>query len=376
MKIRHLSLVLISLCALGGPAWAQAGKKDAKKDEKKAPAPKSAADQSLDAFNKVLRESGAKDQARFQKVINAGSAYVMQNPTHWGVNGAVNNLAFYAGSIDKKQAAARTSYLSFLKLEVANGKYKEGVTDAAKAALAAVEAGIADFEVREAINRDNMVAFREKIDALAETPGSGRFLADRERSYLHLTAISSPQRAEEMAKKLLEHKEKGVKDMAREELNILEVKKEPFAAKFTALDGKAVDLAQLRGKVVAVYYWSATNKGSTDKLGQLRQYHSDNKKKGLEVVTVSLDKADDREKLAKYIKDTKLTLPVYFDGKGSKNEFAPKLTGAGTSKVIVFDQKGTLFTTVSGSPVGRLTPYLETGQLDSVFKAMTAPPKK
>ena len=216
MKYRLPLLALICSLAFAGGALAQAPQK---KDEKKAPAPKSAADRANDDFNKARTEAGAKDQARFQKVIAAGMAYIVQHPTHTQANTAVNNLAFYGNGIDKKTGAAlRVSYLSNLKLEVANQKYKEGVSDNAKAAIAALEAAIADFEVREVINRDNLVAFREKIDELAALPGGNRFLVDRERSYLHLMALSAPPaRAEELAKKLLEHKEKAVKDMGREE---------------------------------------------------------------------------------------------------------------------------------------------------------------
>lgn len=376
MKKRLLRIVLICCCAFCATALAQAPKKDAKKDEKKAPTPKTPSDLALDDFNKARGEAGAKDQARFQKVINSGVAYLTGHPTHSGVNGAVNNLAFYAGGIDKKQPAMRTSYLSLLKLEVANAKYKDGVTDNAKAALAAVEAAIADFEARESMTRDNMAAFREKLDELAAIPGSGRFLADRERSYLNLTTFTSPQRAEEHAKKLTEHKEKGVKDMAREELNVLVAKKQPYDLKFTALDGKTVDLAQLRGKVVALYFWNSTSKRSTDDLDKLRQYYSDNKKKGLEVVTVSYDKEEDREKLMKFIKDNKLTLPVHFDGKGSKSDFGSKLNVYSVPRLLVFDQKGVLYTTILGSPVGRLTPNLDVGHLDGAFKQLTAPAKK
>jgi peroxiredoxin len=376
MKIRFLTVTLLCCFSICVTALAQASRKDAKKDEKKAAAPKTPADLALDDFNKARSEPGAKDQARFQKVINAGIGYLTQYPTHGSVTGAVNNLAFYANAIDKKQAALRTSYLSLLKLEVANAKYKDGVTDNAKAALAAVEAAIADFEARENMSRDNLMAFREKLDELTSTPGSGRFLPDRERSYLNLTTIGSPQRAEEHAKKLLEHKEKGVKDVAREELNILEAKKQPYDLKFTAVDGKQVDLAQLRGKVVALYFWSSTNKRSTDDLAKIRQIHSDNKKKGLELVTVSYDKEEDREKLMKFIKDNKVNVPVHFDGKGSKSDFGSKLNVYNVPRLLVFDQKGILFTTVSGSPVGRWTPNLDAGQIEPVFKSLTAPAKK
>jgi peroxiredoxin len=376
MKTRLLGIALICCFSLCGAALAQAPKKDAKKDEKKAATPKTPADLALDEFNKVRGEQGTKDQARFQKVIQAGLAYLLEHSTHGSVNGAVNNLAFYAGGIDKKQAAMRTSYLSLLKLEVTNAKYKDGVTDNAKAALAAMDAAIADFEARESMTRDNLAAFREKIDELAQVPGGGRFLGDRERSYLNLLTISSPQRAEEHAKKLAEHKEKSVKDVAREELNILTAKKQPYDLKFTAVDGKPVDLAQLRGKVVALYFWSSTSKRSTDDLEKLRQYHSDNKKKGLELVTVSYDKEEDREKLMKFIKDNRLNVPVHFDGKGSKSDFGSKLNVYSVPRLLVFDQKGILYTTILGNPVGRLTPNLDVGHLDGAFKQLTAPAKK
>jgi peroxiredoxin len=375
MKTRLFTFAFILSFGLVPGLLAQAPKGGDKGGEKKAPAPKSAADLALDEFNKVRNEN-PKDQSKFDKVIAAGVNFLVQNPTHNQANAVVNNLAFYATGIDRKQPALRTSYQSFLKLEVANQKYKDGVSDAAKAALVAVEAASADFEVRETINRDTMMNFREKIDALAETPGSGRFLADREKSFLHLTALSSPPRAEEHAKKLLEHKEKGVRDMARAELNILETKKQPFEATLTTLDGKQVDFAQLRGKVVALYFWSTTHKGSTDRLEALRQVYADNRKKGLEVVTVSYDKEEDREKLLKFIKDNRVNLPVYFDGKGAKADFVAKLNVNNVPRLLVFDQKGILYTTILGSPIGQLTPNLDVNQLEGIFKTLTTPAKK
>ncbi len=369
MKMRFPLLALVCVFGLSGAALAQAPQK---KDEKKAPAPKSAADLANDEFNKVRNEAGPKDQARFQKVITAGVAYLTQHPTHGQVNTAVNNLAFYANGIDKKTGAAlRISYLSNLKLEVANQKFKEGVSDNAKAALAAIEAAIADFEVRELINRDNLTAFREKVDELAAAPGGNRFLTDRERSYIHILALGFPAgRAEEHAKKLLEHKEKAVKDMAREELNILEVKKAPFELKFTGLDGKETDFAQLRGKVVALYFWASTNKGSTDRLEQLRMLHSDYRKRGFELVTVSTDKAEDREKLQKFVKENRVNVPIHFDGNVYKNSFGPKLNVYGVPRLMVFDQKGILQTTIQGGPVGRLQADLPQNQLEGMIKKL------
>jgi peroxiredoxin len=130
--------------------------------------------------------------------------------------------------------------------------------------------------------------------------------------------------------------------MAKQELNTIEVKKAPYALKFTALDGKEVDFAQLRGKVVGLYFWSSTNGNSTKEFEGLKQLHSDYKKRGFEVVTVSYDKEEDREKLQKYIKENRITWPVYFDGKQAKNEFSPKLNVTSVPRLLLFDKNGIL----------------------------------
>jgi peroxiredoxin len=371
MKTRLLALALI--CTLGFADAAQAPKKE----EKKAAPPKSAADLALDEFNKTRTAPGAKDQARFQKVINTGLAFLMANPTHGSAAGAVNNLAFYPAAIDKGQPAQRTAYLSLLKLEVTNFRYKEGISDNAKAVLAAIDAAIADWEVREQPTPGNFNNLREKIDALAETPGGGRFLTEREQSFSHLVALGmSPARAETHLQKLTEHKEKGVKDMARAELNILELKKAPYGLKFTALDGKPVDFAQFRGKVVAMYFWMTTNRNIAAELERLRVLHSNYRKRGFEVVTVSYDKEEDREKLLKFIKDNRIAFPVYYDGKAAKNDFSPKLNLYSTPRMVVFDKEGILQTRMAGNPVPRLIHAFDMGQGEGVVRQLLEPQKK
>jgi cytochrome oxidase Cu insertion factor (SCO1/SenC/PrrC family) len=365
MKNRFLTFVLTSCIILAGAAQAQAA--EAKKGDAKAPPPKSAADLAFDAFNKERTTGGARDQARFKKVIDAGIAFLATHATHWRVNEVVNALAFYPNSIDKKEAPLRVSYLSNLKLEVTNLKYKDGVNDAAKAAAAAVDAAIADFEVRDAFSPAGLANYREKIDALNDTAGTGRFLVERERSYVQMLAFTQPPRAEALLKTMLTHQDKGVAGMARAELNLLEVKKAPFALSFTGLDGKPTDLAQLRGKVVAVYFWSSTNKGSRDAFEGLKRIHSDYRKKGFEVVTVSYDKEEDRAKLTAAIKEDRIAWPVHFDGKGAKTEWAAKLNITGVPTCLVIDQKGMLQHTMQGQ---NLTINLPLNQLEGQVKRL------
>ena len=370
MKSRLLILALSCLLGLGTGAFAQAPKTGKGKDDKKASAPKTPADLAYDAFTKVRTEKSAFDQARFQRVIKAGLDYLLEYPTHARVNDAIRDLAFF-GSNFGKQPALRTAYSSLLKLDVTNLRYKEGLSDQAKLVLAALDATIADNDVREAFNTDNLATLREKIDTLAGMPGGARYLVERERSYSHVLLIgANAARAEAHLKKLLEHKEKPVVAMAREELNIVEAMKEPATFKFSTLDGKEVDLAQMRGKVVAMYFWSSANKSSTDRLDALKQLHSTYRKRNFEVVTVAYDKEEDRPKLEKFIKDKRIAWPVYYDGKGAKNEFASKLNATAVPRLYLFDQKGVLQTTLTGSPVLRVTADFPQNQLEGKVKQL------
>jgi peroxiredoxin len=375
MKSRILILALVCSFGFAASVMAQAPKKggdSGKGGEKKAPAPKTPGDLAFDAFNSVRTQKGGKmDQPRFQAVISAGLAYLMEYPTHGRVSDGIRDLAFFGKNIDAKQPALRTAYSSLLKLDVTNNRFKEGLTDPVKLVLAALDAAVADNDVREAYNADNLNTLREKIDALAELPGASRFLLERERSYSHVVMLGgSPARAEVHLKKLLEHKEKPIAAMAREELNVVEAKKTPYELKFTALDGKPVNMAELRGKVVAMYFWSSASKPSTDRFESLKQIHSTYRKKNFEVVTVSFDKAEDRAKLEKYIKDNRITWPVYFDGKGAKNEFSPQINATGVPRLYIFDQKGILQTTLTGTPIARVTPDFPQNQLEGKVKQL------
>lgn len=370
MKLRLLAAALVCCLTLSSALFAQAP--GSKTGEKKAPAPKGPADLLVDAWNKARNDPASKTQAGFANVIAAGLAYLVQFPTHAQVNTVVNQLGSFANGIDPKQAALRVSYLSLLKFEVTNLRYKESTTDPIKAALAAVDAVVADTELRQAPTPAALVTLREKIDELAETPGSGRFLTDRERSYSHLlTLMKQTPRAEMQLKKLTGHAEKNVATMAREELNVLEAQKTPFELKFTGVDGKETDFAQLRGKVVAMYFFSTTSKPSTDRIEGLKQLHSTYRKRGFEVVAVSYDKAEDREKLQKFVKDNRIAWPVYYDGKAASNAFSPKLNAHNSSlpRIYLFDKAGLLQTTIpSGST--NLTPNIPVNQLEFHVKRL------
>src|SRR6185436_1514473 len=99
------------------------------------------------------------------------------------------------------------------------------------------------------------------INALNEMPKAIRFLPDREISYYQIVnVIEGPERGEAQLRKLTEHKDKGVADAGRRELNLVELRKDPVTWKLTGIDGKEFDFAQNRGKIIAIYFWSTGNR--------------------------------------------------------------------------------------------------------------------
>lgn len=371
MKTRLLLLGLVSSLAFGLPAFAQGGGKSDKGDKKGAPA-KSEADAAVDDFYKIRNAQAKQDQAQFQKVIMAGIGFLEKYPAHARALDVVNDLGNYASQKlpikDKALAPLRGVYVSQLQYETTNARYKESLPEEAKAAIAALTASAADAEARDNTNKQTIETLREKIDALAQVPGSARFLAARERSYFQVLAYMSAARGEAHLKSLLEHPTKQVADMAKGELALLEIKGKPIEAKFTALDGKEIDLTQMRGKLVAVYFWSTTNANSTRAFDQLKIVANDWKKRGLEVVTVSFDKAEDKAKVEKYVHDNKLPFPVAFDGKGNRSDFASRLQ-VNTGRMVAFDPKGTLIGDANGHS-------FQVAQLDAIAKIALDPKKK
>eukprot|EP01035_Chromulina_nebulosa_P048744 gene48744-66181_t len=128
--MKNLAVALLCSLAIAGSAPAQAPKKGEK----------SPADQASDAFNKIYNDKEAKiSQERFQQIVMAGIDFVSKYPTHGRVNNVIRDTANFGNTItDKKLAAYKASYVAQLKYELVNARYKEGLSNDAKAALAEI----------------------------------------------------------------------------------------------------------------------------------------------------------------------------------------------------------------------------------------------
>ena len=183
------------------------------------------------------------------------------------------------------------------------------------------------------------------IEALGEAqkkfPTSGRVYEftlaeaerakDREQQKKLASIVINSEGASEPMKTLARHLFNGTKPY--------EIGK-PLDIRFTALDGREVDLAQLKGKVVLVEFWATDCGPCVGEMPRVRAVYEKLHSRGFELIGISLD--DKESALRRFLAEKKLAWPQYFDGKGWQNRFAVQYGIFGIPTMWLVDKKGNL----------------------------------
>ena len=132
----------------------------------------------------------------------------------------------------------------------------------------------------------------------------------------------------------------------RQELKTLEAT--PLDWKFTAVDGRPVDLADWRGKYVLVDFWASwcpdCLREMPDVLAAYHKYHD----KGFEVVGVSMD--HDKDAMLSFLKKHHIPWPQEYDGQAWDSSVAVKYGVKGIPEMWLLDRGGRVVATgVHGS---------------------------
>jgi len=208
----------------------------------------------------------------------------------------------------------------------------------------------ADYEARkqDAIKAIQGKRSEGKDAFFAEVEKQGRALLkdfpDKEDGYEMLLAVAMNSDAEKQKTVLKEiDTDKTPAEVKAQIAGIktkLEAMGKPLDIKFTAMDGRAVDLAAMKGKVVLVDFWATWCGPCVAELPNLKAAYDKLHSKGFEIVGISFD--DDKAKLEGFVKENAMAWPQFFDGLGWKNQFGQKYAITGIPAMWLVDKKGNL----------------------------------
>jgi thiol-disulfide isomerase/thioredoxin len=151
---------------------------------------------------------------------------------------------------------------------------------------------------------------------------------------------------------------------ARQQLG--ERAKRPIELAFTAVDGRKVDLRELRGKVVLVEFWATWCAPCKEEIPNIKKLYAAYHAKGFEVVGITLENArladadtpvEREQKLAKarqilvdFTAKQEMPWPQYFDGKYRQNTIAVDYLVNAIPAMFLIGKDGRIITTHARGP--------------------------
>jgi thiol-disulfide isomerase/thioredoxin len=154
---------------------------------------------------------------------------------------------------------------------------------------------------------------------------------------------STPEKSKAIAQEIVDGPGPGkIKEAAQGLLTRMEAVGKPVEIKFTALDGREVDVTKMPGKVVLIDFWATWCGPCVAEIPHVKEAYEKLHSQGFEIVGISFDNAKDKEKLEGFVAKQKMEWPQYFDGKGWENKYGQQYAIHGIPTMWLVDKKGNL----------------------------------
>lgn len=212
---------------------------------------------------------------------------------------------------------------------VGRAREMAGVNVSAKPAATLEEIIQAADAKPETKSEASFISVMQAYEATEESGGdTGAWIAKAEK---HLKDFPSGSRNQ-----MVEGKIKSIKATA-------DLKTKPLDMKFTAVDGREVDLSKMQGKVVLIDFWATWCGPCVAELPNVLKAYKELHPKGFEIIGISLD--SDKAKLESFVKERGMEWPQYFDGKSWRNEISSQYGINSIPAMWLVNKKGMVVST-------------------------------